>query len=206
MFGRWAQRLLAAGAIAVALAAGQAAQAGMIPVSVSVQPDGSDFRWTYGVIVTTNVSVKPGDSFTIYDVGGMLPGTIVAPTGWSETTSNVTTPPAGLNPIDNPSLPNLTFTYNGASDIPGSAGLGNFSVISQFNTSATGDFTSTTHRQLDGVVENNITTTNVPSGPTGPPNQTPEPATIALLGLALPALGLSRLLRKRRQLTAESVG
>ena len=96
-------------ALALALAAGQAARAGMIPVSVSVQPDGDKFRWTYGVIVTTDVNINPGDKFTIYDIGGFNAGTVVAPDGWSVSQSLSTPPPPGVQPNDNPTLMDLTF-------------------------------------------------------------------------------------------------
>src|SRR5262245_24246639 len=39
------------------------AQAGLIPTNVSITPDGSNFRWTYAVVVTTDVKVNPNDYF-----------------------------------------------------------------------------------------------------------------------------------------------
>jgi hypothetical protein len=198
MSGRRSKILLIAAAFAAVLATAPAARAGMIPVSVSVQPDNNNFRWTYGVIVTTDVNVRPGDSFTIYDIGGMTAGNqIVTPLNWSVSTSMSATPPAGTSPHDDPTLPDLTFTYSGTDPIVGQAGLGNFAVISQFGDAATSDFTSTTHRQVDGRVENNITSTDVPMAPNTPPSETPEPATLALFGLGLPLAGLARFIRSR---------
>lgn len=167
----------------------------MIPTAVSVLTDGTKFRWTYGVVVTTDVAVKPGDSFTIYDFAGLNPGTIVAPTDWSFTVANSGPARSGTNPTDDASIPNINFTYNGSADLPGQAGLGNFWALSDFDQSGTGYFTSSTHRQVDGRLENNITTTDVPV--TEIISETPEPATLLLLAAGIPALGLVRRFRRK---------
>jgi hypothetical protein len=195
MIWRSAKTLLLASALA-ALAWAAPAQAGMIPVQVSVTPDGGNFRWTYAVVVTTDVKVNPGDSFTIYDFSGLVNGSISAPSGWSSSVANLS-PRPGTSPNDDASLPDVTFTYNGSSPISGQQGLGNFMMNSTLQSSGSTDFTSTTHRQVDGRVETNITTTDAPTGSTNPVSGTPEPSTIALLGLGLPLLGALRALRRR---------
>lgn len=173
------------------------ARAGMIPTNVSVVSDGGNFRWTYAVVVTTNVRVDPGDSFTIYDFAGLVDGTIVMPVGWSASQSLAGPSRPGTNPTDNPGLMNLTFTYEGEEPIVGQQGLGNFWALSTFDERTTGDFTSTTHRELDGLAETNITSTDVPLFEQIV-HDSPEPATLALLGLGLPVVGLARLIRKRK--------
>jgi len=196
MVWRTAKTLLLASALA-ALAWVTPAQAGMIPVQVSVTPDNGNFRWTYAVVVTTDVKVNPGDSFTVYDFSGLVNGSISAPSGWSSSVANLS-PRPGTNPNDDASVPNVTFTYNGSSPISGQQGLGNFMMDSTTQATGSTDFTSTTHRQVDGRVETNITTTDGPIGSTNTVTGTPEPSTLALLGLGLPLLGAFRALRRRK--------
>jgi hypothetical protein len=192
--------ILLTAALASAALLMQSARAGMIPTQVSVTPDGSNFRWTYGVVVTTDVNVNPGDSFTIYDFGSLVSGSIVAPTDWSVSTQNSGPARNGTNPFDDPTIANMTFTYNGTNPIVGQSGLGNFWALSQSNGTDPSQFTSTAHRQIDGRTETNITTTDVPHKVGDPPiNGTPEPATLALLGAGLPLVGLARWLRLRRK-------
>jgi hypothetical protein len=183
------------------------ARAGLIPTQVSVHPDGPNFRWTYAVVVTTDVQVNYGDFFTIFDFGGLVggplgvvpgPSTIALPINWTVTESLVGPTPAGTLPTDNPSVPNLTFTYVGTSPITGQTGLGNFWAISIYSEPTVSDFTSITHRQIDGRPEANITTTDVPVPGTHNPNDVPEPGTLALMGLGLPLAGLVRWWRRRK--------
>jgi hypothetical protein len=197
MIKRTAKTLLLASALAV-FAWAAPAQAGMIPVEVSVTPDGGNFRWTYAVVVTTDVKVNPGDSFTVYDFSGLVNGSISAPSGWTASVANLS-PRPGTSPHDDPGQPDLTFTYNGPNPISGQQGLGNFMADSSLQSTGPSDFTSTTHRQVDGRVETNITTTDAPTGSTNPVNGTPEPSTLALLGLGLPLVGAYRMMRRRRK-------
>src|SRR5262245_8004938 len=122
------------------------AHAGMIPTSVSVASDGSNFRWTYAVVVTTDVKVNPGDSFTIYDFGGLVDGSIVAPDGWTVSTANATPGRPGTHPSDNPNVPDFTFTWTGSEPIEGQQGLGNFWAVSKYSQAESSDFTSSAHR------------------------------------------------------------
>ncbi len=210
----WIARLFvvaAATGVAVAMSAGSA-NAGLLPVSVTVQPEANNFRWTYSVVLPTNMSLQAGNYFTIYDFAGYVPGSATVTSAgpdpsyskyWSVSTSLTGPTPSGLTPSDNPNIENLTFTYNGPTIPQGQLSLANFSADSTFSNTGTGSFAGTNPRAADGITDNNLTDTNVPVGTSIPgPVGTPEPTTLALAGLGLPLLGLARLLRRKGQAVA----
>ncbi len=185
---------VAATASIAALMTAAPSQAGLLPVQVSVTPEGGNYLWTYAVVLPTNSQLQAGNYFTIYDFGGLLPGTITAPVGWASSVANVGPTPPLLAPTDNPNIPNLTFTYTGPSISTGQLGLGNFSAMSTNKLSTDSYLTAQTQRTSDGQVDRNITETVVPvpiSGGGGPP-PVPEPTTLALAGLGLPVIALAR--------------
>jgi hypothetical protein len=183
------------GGLGLTLLAVPAANAGLIPNKVSITPTGDgNFKWNYNVVVTSDVYVQPGDYFTIYDFAGASAATATAPPDWTLTISNVGTTPSKTNPADDPNIPNLTWTYTGATTIFGQQALGNFSLISPSNHIAESDFTSATHRQDNDNTEHTITATTVPVAAAG--SNTPEPATLALAIAGLPIIGLIRRRRK----------
>src|SRR6266540_2041828 len=130
-------------AVAVAAAALTApAQAGIIPASVTITPEADNFRWTYSVVLPTDMKLQAGDYFTIYDFGGLVPGTNSQPADWTYSSSTSGPIPIGLNPVDNAAIDNLTWTYNGATIPSGQVGLGNFWAVSTVGDSATAAFTA----------------------------------------------------------------
>ena len=183
-------------ACALALAAAPA-RAGLLPVSVTITPEADKFRWTYAIVLPTDSQLVAGDYFTIYDFGGLVSGSATAPDGWSVLVDKPNSTPARLNPQDDTSIPNLTFTYSGPT-ITGQLGLGNFWASSSSGQSSASFFTARTHRTSDGRVDSNITETTVPV-PVAPPSGVPEPATLALAGLGLPLLALTRAARRGRK-------
>lgn len=159
------------------------AQAGVLPVSVTVTPDGANYRYTYGVVLTSDSVLNAGDFFTVYDFAGMIDGSMTAPSGFSLSISADSATPNLLMPVDNPSLPNLTWTFGGPQPLVGPVNLGEFSALSMFPANTDGYFTARTHREIDGHIDSNITDTRVPV----PVPPVPEPSTLVLVA----ALGLS---------------
>lgn len=194
----WIARLFAVAVAAAALAS--PASAGIIPASVTVTPEAGNFRWTYAIVLPTDMKLQAGDYFTIYDFGGLVAGTNSQPADWNFSTSNAGPVPTGLSPVDNPAVPNLTFTYSGATIPSGQIGLGNFWAASTSSTSVTVAFTAQNPQASTGQLDRNIVDTLAPSvpGPVDPPSGVPEPTTMALAALGLPMIGAARLIRRKK--------
>ncbi len=183
----------------VALLAASSANAGLLPVSVTVTPEAGNFRWTYAIVLPTDMKLQSGNYFTIYDFGGYVADSASAPAGFTLSVSKTGPTPDRVNPQDDPLIDNLTFKYTGPTIPSGQIGLGNFWGVSTFGTQADSFFTAHTNRSSDGLADSNITGTIVPTGAvTTPPPGVPEPTTLALAGLGLPLVGLVRMLRRKK--------
>jgi hypothetical protein len=197
--------LVTRSATLAALAAGlfltaPAARAGLLPTGVTVTPDGGNFRWTYAVTLPTDTKLQAGDYFTVYDFGGLVPGSASAPAGWTLAVNKFGPTPDRVNPLDDPTIPNLTWTYHGPT-VTGQLGLGNFWADSLFQKPGDSFFTALTPRAVDGQADVNITETTVPvvgegpppiPTPTPTPPGVPEPTTLALAGIGLALAGAVR--------------
>lgn len=194
----WIARLFAA-AVAVVAVSGSTVQAGIIPVSVTVTPEAGNFRWTYAVVLPSDMQLQAGNYFTIYDFGGYVPGTIVTPDGWSASVATNAIAPVGLEPTNNAGIDDLTFTYNGETIPSGQIGLGNFWAVSSVGNSVVTSFTAQNVQFSTGNIDRNIVDTIAPAPAViPPPTGVPEPTTLALAGLGLPLIGGVRLFRRKK--------
>ena len=172
--------------------------AGLLPTtSTSTYDAGTNsYSYTYGVVLTSESTVQKGDYFTVYDFAGYT-GSASAPAGWTLTMSNTGTTPSGISVTDSSSTVNLTWTYTGDTTLQGATGqsydVGTFSASSS-DSAGTTSFAGQSHL-ANGQSDNNVTTTTGPTDSSTP--QTPEPATLILLGLALPFVGAKRWMARR---------
>ena len=176
------------------------ARGDIIPTFSGTSPgSGTNTAVNYGINITSDQEVHIGDFFTIYDFGHFVAGTNVQPTGWAFSFALVTSPPSGVNPPDDPTLENLTWTYTGPTVIPTGTHLGPFSVeiaTAQFqevlqlrNTYFAAQATRSS--VPNGTKINNVGQVSVPA-----PVPVPEPTTLSLL--ALGAVGAAvRAIRRR---------
>jgi hypothetical protein len=180
-------------------------KAGIIPTDVTVTPDAGNFRWTYSIVLPSDMKLQSGDGFIIYNFGKPV-GPVNAPSGWAMTTPSVTPNPANINVPSIPGATNLVWTYTGATIPTGQVGLGNFMVDSAIGTTAISPFVGFNSLSdiAGGRRDANITDTLVPGTPppilkppSPPPPGVPEPATLALAGLGLPLIAVAR--RKRKE-------
>jgi hypothetical protein len=182
------------------------ARAAIVPTLTTITPvGGGDFRWSYESSLNPAEKVTDGDFFTIFDFTGFVPGTNLQPAGWSFSSSNSGVTPTGLLPLvnipggitDDPSIPNLTWTYTGSPAIPGPADLGAFSAVSTGNVTKLSSFNSESTEQSGFTAGSKVdnfgtTATPVPPTPTPVPSTVPEPCTLALLGFGALPLALRR--------------
>lgn len=182
---------------AAALGAGTA-HAGLIPTAVTVAPEGGNFRWTYAVVLPSDMKLQAGDYFGIYNFHGLVPGSGSAPNGWSLSTPSVSPLSPNVTIFDDPLAPNLIWTYDGPTIPTGQLGLGNFWASSLYGSGEQSLFVGRNARSGDGTYDTNISGTPVPSGTAAAPPGVPEPATLVLAGLGLPLVALLRRRNGRR--------
>jgi hypothetical protein len=182
--------LLSAMAMCAALAG---VRADIIPTNLSEVPEGTNFRWNYNTNVTVEQRVEPGDFFTIYDFGALIPFSNLQPANWVFSTALVGITPAGVLPNDDPNVMNITWTYMGTTPINGSAFLGLFSVLSTTNQMRTDNFAAQGTRNTGpqaGTKVSNIGLVGVPV-----PEMSALMPVLAICGLGL--LGFVGSLRRR---------
>ena len=164
----------------------------IIPTLSSVTGSAPNFSWNYSANVTVDETVNKGDFFTIYDFSSIMPTMTTQPAGWTFSTSLVGPTPSLVNPTDNPTLWNLTWTFNGSSPIVGAAALGMFTAVTSTDQLKTGQFTAEASRSgaPAGTKIDNIGNVSVP---------VPESTSLLpLIGVCAAALLVAPRLRRQR--------
>lgn len=118
------------------------------------------FSWDYSASVGASDTVTAGTFFTIYDFGGFTGN--FQPAGWTFSTALTTVPPTGISITDDPTLANLTWTYNGATPINGAAVLGDFGAIAGSNQSRDGEYASSVQNSTLPSQNRNVSNIPVP--------------------------------------------
>ena len=211
-FQTW--KLAAAAAVGVAAAT---AKAGLLPTSSTSTPDGTTNRYDYGVVLTSDSKLQPGDYFTVFNFDGFVPGSNTQPADFTFSASKGGGTPTGIaGPAADANGVNLTWTYTGTG-ATGQLPIGDFTAASTNASTALsqGGFAGQTHRSADGQIDSNVTTTIIPGtdpittpipvdptvtaggDPTDAPPGVPEPATLVLLAAGLPLAGVARFVRGR---------
>jgi hypothetical protein len=172
------------------------ARAGFTIVLDSTAPNGGGATvFDYSAKIAGGDSIVAGDYFRIYDFGGYVAGSAVAPAGWSVSVSNydLSLPPTlSLSHGDDAAIPNLTFTYTGTTPITGATSVIGFSALSPYGQSLTlKNFVGTNHSStvVGGIVDS-IGDVLVPSVGSIFPAPAPEPASVISTGLGLALAGL----------------
>ena len=161
------------------------ARADIIPSFDSIIPNGSNFQFNYTATVTGDQRVETGDFFTIYDFNGLVPNSATMPANWSFSSLLIGVTPSRVNPPDDPTIPNITFTYTGTTPIIGPAPLGTFSAVSNFGQSHPGYFAAEGTLNFNGSKVDNVGVIPVPVPEISTFNQILEICGLGIVGFAV---------------------
>lgn len=147
-------------------------------------------NWIYQIDIVTS-QLQNGDFFTINDFGPAV--LVAAPATWTFSQANTGPNALPLGGLDDPTIANLTFTWNaGVTNVVSALNIGPFHVLSPFGAPTTFDFWTSQDHLINvggpaqgafGNIEVPVQEQRVPDGG----------STMALLGMTLVAVaGLRR--------------
>jgi hypothetical protein len=182
--------------------------ANIIPTGTTITGTGP-YTWTYDLQLSSDQNITPGlpptvnpvphvnlsygGFLTLFDFAGYVDGSCTGPAGWFCTTQNVGYTPDDVAPIDSPALPNLTWVYTGGPVLlgqPNGIDLGQFTAQSIYSARHEISYAARGLKNVgfsQGTIADNVGRTSGPQA-----TAIPEPATLALAGLALLMVGTKR--------------
>ena len=172
------------------------ARADIIASFDSIVPNGSNFQFNYTATVTGDQEVETGDFFTIYDFNGLVPNSGSMPPNWSFSSAFLGRTPTQVNPPDDPTILNITFTYTGTMPIIGPAPLGTFSAVSNFGQSHPGYFAAEATANPGGNKIDNVGVIPVPVPEISTFSQILEVCGLGIVGFAASSLRKRNRFRK----------
>lgn len=168
------------------------AKADIVPILNSVTASGGGWSWNYDAELHQSQKVwasqlqKPTSYFTIYDFEGFT-GSVTTPSNWTYSVQNTGITPAGVTPTiaDDPTKPNITFTYIGTVTLFGPQTFGLFGIESTIGPAQKQlvSFTSRAIKNAPGTLSNNTIVANR-GDVEGPSAVVPLPAA-SWMGLSL---------------------
>jgi len=180
-------------AVAAVLALGltQAGAAILPSLDSQVNNGNGTFTYNYHADLATDQRVDTTDFLTMYDFFGLVPGSVVVNSpGYTVTYQNVGVTPPSTLPTDNPTIPNFTIVRTGGTIGGPQTPLFTYSAISTSGVTTVGTFAANATRSTGDLIGTKIANVGLIIIPAV---TTPEPASLALVGMAAPfALALVR--------------